>query len=157
MFLCQWCSIFSRVKDHKRYVFSLWPTSENIMLANVINEGEVVLVPPICKSQLSRLLLCTRHLFLSLCFGRKLCVCVAQKLRWFVCKMNSPKDASVMSRESWLAAVHSRVRVTSLLWHHCLILGIYRTYRVVLAAARPLIKWGGGWGNLTRTMLLQAV
>ena len=83
------------------------------VLALPLNEGEVVLVPPICKSQLSRLLLCTRHVFLSLCFGRKLCVCVAQKLRWFVCKINS-KDSSVMSRDSRHMLQLSRVRVTSL-------------------------------------------
>ena len=38
----------------------------------------------------------TYHVFLSLCFGLKLCVCVAQKLRWFVCKINSSKESLVM-------------------------------------------------------------
>ena len=40
------------------------------------------------------------------------CVCVAWKLRWFACKINSAKDSSVMSRDS--CHMSQRVRVTSL-------------------------------------------
>ena len=44
-----------------------------LRLALPLNDGEVVLVPPICEFQLSRLLLCTRH---HSVLTPKLCVCV---------------------------------------------------------------------------------